>query len=44
MKVPGNAGETVEVPRAVLEDLLSKVESVEAKLRSSGREGPEVSP
>ncbi len=44
MKEPENAGETVEVPRAVLESLLSKVESIEAKLTSSEREGPEASP
>ncbi len=44
MKEPESAGETVEVSRAVLENLLSKVESIEAKLTSSEREGPEASP
>ena len=39
-----NDGETVMVPRTTLERLLSKVESLEGKLRSSEREGPVASP
>ncbi len=44
MREPDSEDETVEVPRTVLEDLISKVESIEARLRSSGREGTEGSP
>lgn len=36
--------ETVEVPRSVLVSLLSKVESLETKLRPSEREGPGAPP
>lgn len=44
MKKGENDGETVEVPRSVLEGLLSRVESLQARLRSSEREAPAGSP
>lgn len=44
MRKSASASETVEVPRAVLEGLLGKVESLEGRLRSSEKEVPSASP
>lgn len=44
MRKSTNTSENVEVPRVVLEGLLSKVESLEGRLRSSEKEVPSGSP
>ena len=44
MKKGENDAETVAVPRSVLEGLLGKVETLEARLRSSGKGEPAESP